>query len=610
MATKRRVLESASRQDLQSLADHFEVAVEDRRVKDQLVDALASSKKAGLEDILGQLNRESLKEICRTLELDDGGREKQVLVDRLLGKEDAVAPKAIKATKAAPTDMKPEVVELPADGKLTKAQLERYLWSAADILRGSIDSSDYKGFIFGFLFLKRLSDRFDEEVEALKKVPNADPEDPDEHDFYVPKRARWSELQKQATGLGEALNKACAALEEKNAKLEGVLAGVDFNDERKLGDGKSRDVVLNRLVQHFAQVNLANANLSEPDMLGRAYEYLIEKFADDAGKKGGEFYTPRMVVKLIVDVLQPKEGMRICDPTVGSGGMLIECAHFLERHGQNPRNLSLYGQEKNLGTWAICKMNVLLHGLPSADIRKGDTIRDPKLRDGDALMLFDRVIANPPFSLDEWGRETAENDPYGRFRFGVPPKGKGDFAFIQHMVATTNPTGIVGVVMPHGVLFRGGSEGDIRRGLLQEDLVEAVIGLPSNLFYGAGIPAVILVINRSKTPSRRGKVLFIEGSRDFREGGGQNHLREEDVAKIAAAFHGFRDLDKYARVVPLLEVEANEFNLNISRYLETAEAAEKIDVRHALRALRTLEARRTGAEIRLNGYLKELGYDA
>ena len=504
-----------------------------------------------------------------------------------------------------PTDK----VDLSPGERLSVERLEGYLWSAADILRGSIDSSDYKNFIFGLLFLKRLSDRFDEECEALV-AGGHDPEDPDEHDFFVPKRARWSEIQKVATNIGETLNKACAALEEKNTALEGVLAGIDYNDERKLGDARNRDAVLARLVQHFSKLNVRNANLSEPDMLGRAYEYLIEKFADDAGKKGGEFYTPRMVVKLIVELLKPEEGMRICDPTCGSGGMLIECAHYLERHGQNPKNLSFFGQEKNLGTWAICKMNMLLHGLGSAKIEKGDTIRDPRLLDGGALRLFDRVIANPPFSLDEWGREVAEQDGYGRFRFGIPPKTKGDLGFVQHMIATTNKTGMVGVVMPHGVLFRGATEGEIRKGILQEDLVEAVVGLPSNLFYGTGIPAAILVLNRRKAVERQRKVLFIEGSREFREGSAQNYLREEDVTKIAAAFHAFEDIDKYARVVGLDEIEKNDFNLNISRYVETAAAAVKVDVAGAIAKLRELEQKRTQAEDRMNGYLKELGYDS
>ena len=253
-------------------------------------------------------------------------------------------------------------------------------------------------------------------------------------------------------------------------------------------------------------------------------------------------------------------------------------------------------------------MNVLLHGLPSARIEKGDTIRDPKLVKDGALDVFDRVMANPPFSLDEWGREVAERDAFGRFRYGVPPKTKGDLAFVQHMIATTNQTGMVGVVMPHGVLFRGAAEGEIRRGILKEDLVEAVIGLPSNLFYGTGIPAAILVMNKGKKAERRGKVLFVEASREFREGSAQNYLREEDVRKIGAAFHAFADVEKYARVVAVEEIEKNEWNLNISRYVETADAAEKVDVAQAIARLRELERARGEAEARMNGYLKELGF--
>ena len=288
--------------------------------------------------------------------------------------------------------------------------------------------------------------------------------------------------------------------------------------------------------------------------------------------------------------------------------MLIECAHYLARHGKNPRNLSLSGQEKNLGTWAICKMNMLLHGIPDARIEKGDTIRDPKLRDGDGLTLFSRVIANPPFSLDEWGREVAENDPYGRFKYGIPPKTKGDLAFVQHMIATTDKTGMVGVVMPHGVLFRGAAEGEIRKGILQEDLVEAVVGLPPNLFYGTGIPAAILVLNKAKAPERKRKILLIEASRDFGNKTTQNVLRDEDVKKIAATFHAFRDVDKYARVVTLDDIASNEFNLNLSRYLETADAAAKVDVASALARLRMLERARTDAEAKMNAHLARLGY--
>ena len=502
-------------------------------------------------------------------------------------------------------------VAAPAADILSVAQLEQYLWSAADILRGSIDSSDYKTYIFGLLFLKRLSDRFEEEAEKLiadgvsKRVAWTDP---DEHQFFVPDRARWGAIRAAAANIGETLNKACAALEEQNSALEGVLAGIDYNDERKLGDARNRDTVLARLVRHFSEVSLRNDRLAEPDLLGRAYEYLIEQFADDAGKKGGEFYTPRMVVKLIVELLAPAAGMRVCDPTAGSGGMLIECAHHLERQGGNPNDLTLHGQEKNLGTWAICKMNMLLHGLPDARIEKGDTIRDPKLVDEGELLRYDRVIANPPFSLDEWGREVAESDGHGRFRFGLPPKTKGDLAFVQHMVAVLNAAGRLGVVMPHGVLFRGGAEGKIRQGMLREDLFEAVIGLAPNLFYGTGIPASVLVLNRAKPAARRGAVLFIDASGEFEEGTNQNRLRDRDLERIARTFHAWADVEKYARVVPVAEIERNDWNLNITRYVDTAQEEERIDVADAVRKLREMERKRATAEATMNRYLAELGY--
>ena len=406
MPTKRAILAELTSQELRDALDGYVLEVDDRRVRAQLVDALARSRKARVEQILQGLSRDRLKELCRGFGVGDSGRAKADLVARLVGPTGA-AKRGDSAAPAADSGSSASAPEPPAD-LLSVSQLERYLWSAADILRGSIDSSDYKSYIFGLLFLKRLSDRFEEEAEKL--IADGVPEsvawaDPDEHQFFVPDRARWSTIQKRATNIGETLNKACAVLEEQNSGLEGVLAGIDYNDERKLGDAKNRDTVLARLVQHFSQLSLRNDRMAEPDLLGRAYEYLIEQFADDAGKKGGEFYTPRMVVRLIVELLAPTERMRICDPTAGSGGMLIECAHYVERKGGDPRNLTLHGQEKNLGTWAICKMNMLLHGLPDARIEKGDTIRDPKLIDEGELLLYDRVIANPPFSLDEWGRE-------------------------------------------------------------------------------------------------------------------------------------------------------------------------------------------------------------
>ena len=610
MPTKHAVLAELTAEELRANVDYYELEVADRRVKAQLVDALAGSRRARVDEILADLSRDRLKELCRALGLDDSGRKKADLVVRLMVPA-GTTRSADKGAKSPAPSRPAAVPSSPTEEVLSVAQLEQYLWSAADILRGSIDSSDYKTYIFGLLFLKRLSDRFEEEAQKLIADGMSETvvwTDPDEHQFFVPDRARWGTIQRTATNIGEALNKACAALEEQNSALEGVLAGIDYNDERKLGDARNRDTVLARLVQHFSEVSLRNDRMAEPDLLGRAYEYLIEQFADDAGKKGGEFYTPRMVVKLIVELLAPTERMRICDPTAGSGGMLIECAHHIERKGGNPRNLTLHGQEKNLSTWAICKMNMLLHGLPDARIEKGDTIRDPKPVDEGELLLYDRVIANPPFSLDEWGREVAENDGHARFRFGVPPKTKGDLAFVQHMVAVLNASGRLGVVMPHGVLFRGSAEGKIRQGLLQEELFEAVIGLAPNLFYGTGIPASILVLNRDKPAARKGKVLFVDASGEFEEGSNQNRLRDEDIEHIASTFHGCTDVEKYARVVPLVEIKQNDWNLNISRYVDTSEEEERIDVAEAVRKLRELEQERAVAEATMNRYLAELGY--
>ena len=610
MPTKRAILSELTSHELQDAIDGYGLQVDDRRVRAQLVDALARSRKARVEQILQGLSRDRLKELCRGFGLEDSGRKKADLAARLVGSTGA----AERDGSAGPTADSGSAVSEPESSAdlLSVSQLERYLWSAADILRGSIDSSDYKSYIFGLLFLKRLSDRFEEEAEKLMGDGVSEEvawTDPDEHRFFVPERARWSTIQKRATNIGETLNKACAALEEQSSALEGVLAGIDYNDERKLGDAKNRDTVLARLVQHFSQVSLRNERMAEPDLLGRAYEYLIEQFADDAGKKGGEFYTPRMVVKLIVELLAPTERMRICDPTVGSGGMLIECAHYVEQKGGDPHNLTLHGQEKNLGTWAICKMNMLLHGLPDARIEKGDTIRDPKLVDEGELLLYDRVIANPPFSLDEWGRDVAGSDGYGRFRFGLPPKTKGDMAFVQHMVAVLNATGRLGVVMPHGVLFRGSAEGKIRQGLLQDDLLEAVIGLAPNLFYGTGIPACILVLNRDQPAAHRGRVLFIDASGGFEEGSNQNRLRDQDIARISETFHTYSDVDKYARIVPLAEIEKNDWNLNISRYVDTSEEQERIDVGEAVRTLQALEHERAAAEVLMNRYLSELSFE-
>jgi len=488
--------------------------------------------------------------------------------------------------------------------KLNLETLKSHLWESANILRGSIDASDYKNYIFGMLFLKRLSDVFDKELERLKKEIHVDLKDPDNYSFYVPERAHWSHLKTLTQNLGEAINKANDALEETNPEmLEDVLSAVDFNDKDRLPD-----VTLSALIAHFSRLPLANEDLENPDILGDAYEYLIAQFADDAGKKGGEFYTPKEVVTLLVEILDPQEKMRICDPTCGSGGMLVQAVYHLREIGQNPKNISLFGQERNISTWAICKMNMLLHGLSSARLEKGDTLRGPKLiREDGRIMEFDIVIANPPFSLKNWGYEEAQHDPYRRFRFGIPPKGYGDYAFVQHMIATLNPKGRVGVVLPHGVLFRGGAEGKIRKGILEEDLLEAVIGLPSNLFFGASIPACLFIVNKNKPKERKGKVFFLYGANEYLEGKNQNKLRKEDIEKIVNAYREYRTVEKYCRPVSLDEIRANDYNLNITRYIDITEEEEPVDVQDVLDQLKELKKERSGVEGKMNRILEELG---
>jgi type I restriction enzyme M protein len=492
--------------------------------------------------------------------------------------------------------------------KISLDVLTAHLWESANILRGSIDAADYKNYIFGMLFLKRISDVFEEEGERIEKETGDKKlawDEPDEHEFNVPKKARWGFIKSHTQDLGALIDKANDALEEANpATLEGVLAVTSFNDKDRLPD-----VILSKLIVHFSTIRLRNEDLSEPDILGRAYEYLIGQFADDAGKKGGEFYTPKEVVTLLVDILDPSEKMRICDPACGSGGMLIQSFYHLREKGQNPRNISLFGQERNIGTWAICKMNMLLHGLTNPRLEKGDTLRTPRLLEKEgSLMTFDIVIANPPFSLKNWGYEEAQHDPYRRFRYGIPPKGYGDYAFVQHMISTLNAKGRAGVVLPHGVLFRGGAEGKIRKGILEDDLLEAVIGLPSNLFFGASIPACLFIVNKDKPKERRGKVFLLYGANDFLEGKRQNKLRAEDIRKIVAAYREYRSVEKYCRAVPLDEIRANDYNLNITRYIDVSEEEKTIDVQKVLDELKALKEERSAIENKMNAFLKELGY--
>ncbi len=487
------------------------------------------------------------------------------------------------------------------------------LWQAADILRGLIDPADCKNYIFSMLILKRLSDRFDEEVELTVQfgVPHEVAiSDMDEHQFVVPEAAHWRELVKENMNLGEALNIASHAIEEANAgRLDGVLTGTNWNNESKLGSLANRERTIRSLINHFGDLDLRDQNFDPREgttgnVLGDAYEYLIYQFAVDAGRKGGEFYTPRSVVRLIVELVKPQERMRIF------------AADYVRQHGGDRRNLVLHGQEKNLGTHAIGKLHMLLHGLTSARLETGDVITKPALVNPDGnLLSYDRVIANTPFSMKQWSHNMAVEDDYHRFdRYGaIPPRTRGDLAFLLHMLAVTAADGMASVVMPHGILFRGGAEGRIRRGIVEADLFEAIIGLAPNLFFGASIPVAVCVLNKAKPIERRGKVLFVDAAQEgyYLPGKARNYLEPEHIEKIKAAYDAFEDIDRFAHVADLEEIQSDDFNLNISnisRHVDTTGPIEVMSVEDALAQVREAERRRDEAVARMDALRAELGY--
>lgn len=500
-------------------------------------------------------------------------------------------------------------------------QINRALWAACDTFRGTVDSSVYKDYVLTMLFLKYISDVWQDKYDEYQKEHGDHPELIEEllknERFVLPKRANFYELYKRRNepGNGERIDKALHAIEDENgSKLRdgdhGVFQDISFNST-KLGDEVQKNDILRHLLEDFnnAAVDLRPSRVGKRDVIGDAYEFLIDRFAAGAGKKAGEFYTPAEVSELIAELVEPKQGDTICDPACGSASLLMKCGKQVREHFKGSKKYELYGQEAIGSTWALAKMNMFLHGEDNHIIKWGDTLRNPRLLDkNENLIHFDVVVANPPFSLEKWGHDKASQDKYDRYRRGIPPKTKGDYAFILHMVEVMKPkTGRMGVVVPHGVLFRGSSEGKIRQQLIEENLLEAVIGLPEKLFFGTGIPAAVLVFKMKKDNK---DVLFIDASREFKAGKNQNKLTQEHIDKIVKTYKERKNVDKYAYLASFDEIKENDFNLNIPRYVDTFEEEEEIDLVAVRKERAKLKNELAELEKEMEKYLKELGYDA
>ncbi|MFA7241951.1 MAG: type I restriction-modification system subunit M [Sulfuricellaceae bacterium] len=502
-----------------------------------------------------------------------------------------------------------------SDTQINQDAINAAVWNACDTFRGAVDPSIYKDYVLTMLFLKYISDVWQDHYDAYKSQYGDHPGLIEEllktERFVLPPAANFYALHeaRHRPGNGERIDKALHAIEEANiAKLRDVFQDISFN-ANKLGDEAQKNDILRHLLEDYAkpELNLRPSRIGALDVIGNAYEFLIKNFASTSGKKAGEFYTPPEVSRLMALLMAPREGDEICDPTCGSGSLLMKCGQLI-RQNSGARKYALYGQEAIGSTWALAKMNMFLHGEDNHRIEWGDTLRNPKLLDGVGLLRhFDIVVANPPFSLEKWGQEGAETDPYKRFRRGIPPRTKGDYAFILHMIEVMKPgAGRMAVVVPHGVLFRGAAEGRIRQKLIDENLLDVVIGLPEKLFYGTGIPAAILVFRKHK---RDDKVLFIDASREYQDGKNQNLLREQDLQKVLDTCATRRDVDKYAHLASREEIAENDYNLNIPRYVDTFEEEEEIDLMAVRVEREKLKAELAVLEERMAGYLKELGYE-